>query len=200
MSDAWNIPQGAAPWFPQPSDAEGIAQNYPALAPYTKNLAVQNGKSSGPSDDRVLEFYQPWESDNPNPGKLTSELFPAAQSMSPQDRQETIAGDMLHHLGAINPATGMPVDPNWYAMKQELGAARTPQHLKADANAYAQEKANPSYETAPYSDWDQGNRLDAYVRAGVFPNQNKEWGDFIDNPKMRDIHARMQRYLTTGTQ
>ncbi len=188
------------------SDEEAIASAYPRLAPYVKNMVVQNGISVGPEDDRQLEFYQPWEKENPNPGKLTSELFGPVQQMSPKDRQETIAGDLLHHLGAIDPATGQPVDPAWRVMKQELGAAREPFHLRADRNAYEREKANPSYETSPYPEWDQNNRLDAYVRAGVFPNQNKEWNvpepgedrGFVDTPEMKDIYSRMKRYLSSA--
>jgi hypothetical protein len=185
------------------TDVAAIGNDYPALKPLLGNLVVQQGQTTGSTDDRQLEFYQPWDSDNPNPGKLTSELFDPVQKMAPSDRRETIAGDLLHHLGTINPSTGVPVDPQWYSMKQELGAARSGFHLKADQDAYARERANPSYQTSAYPDWDQNNRLDAYVRAGVFPKQNREWNEpelgedrsFIDEPRMQEIYRRMRAYL-----
>lgn len=191
---------------PYQKDIEAIGATYPALQPHLKNLQVQAGVLNGPTDDRKLEFYQPWESDNPNPGKLTTELFDPIKAMSPSDRQETIAGDMLHHLGALDPSTGVPVDKKWWDLKQELGSARTPGNLESDQRAYAREKANTSYETQPVKDWDQNNRLDAYVRAGVFPNQNSDWqkphnqGPEIGQPfltsKMQEIYGRMKNYLS----
>jgi hypothetical protein len=113
-------------------------------------------------------------------------------SVSPD--QQGVAADMLHHLGAINPQTGQPVDLYWYNLKQELGSAREPFHARADREAYEMEKSNPSYETAPYDQWDQNNRLDAYVRAGVFPHLNPEWTGFI-TPGMQPTIQKMQRYL-----
>lgn len=184
-------------------DLSSIGEKYPVLKPHLDNTVVQAGKTVGADDDRQLEFYKPWDKDNPNPGKITSELFDPVQKMSADDRRENIAGDMLHHLGAVDPSTGKPVDPIWFSMKQELGAARTEFHRRVDQEAYEREKSNPSYETGSYKEWDQNNRLDAYVRAGVFPKQNKEWNEpepgenksFIDEPKMQDVYGRMSAYL-----
>lgn len=190
-------PPAASPVQP-PEDFQetiaGIRQNYPTLAPYLEKLAIQRGTPNGPNDDRQLEFYQPWESDNPNPGKLTTELY--NKSLGGQDLQETIAGDMLHHLGSVDPATGQPVDPKWMAMKQQLIASRgTPQTLM-DAGAYQQEKANPAYETAPYDQWMQNNRADAYIRGALFPRQNPEWQEpGIYSPAMQAIASQMRDYL-----
>jgi hypothetical protein len=174
------------------SDLAAIGIAYPALQPHLANTVVQRGKLSGPDDDRQLEFYHPWDQDNPNPGKSTVELF---KSMSSGDRQEAIAGDMLHHLGAVDPATGQPVDPTFYAMKQQLGAARSPEHLQADREAYGQEAANTSYTTLPYDDWDKSSRLNSYVRGGVFPRQNPGWDEYL-TPDMQPIFQRMRGYLT----
>lgn len=204
-------PQGPAPFgfspssFPQinqiskPEDftpvTSGIAQNYPALAPYLSKLAITRGTPSGPDDDRQLEFYQPWDTDNPQPGKLTTELY--NPNLKGQDLQETIAGDMLHHLGSVNPTTGQPVDPKWMAMKQQMIAARGPAQSRIDDEAYQQEKNNPSYETAPQDQWMQNNRADAYIRGAVFPKQNPEWQEEgIYNPAMQTIGAKMRDYLT----
>lgn len=172
-----------------------IGQQFPALQPHLQNLVVQRGTPSGPDDDRQLEFYPPWESNNPNPGKLTTELF--NKNIAGQDLTETVAGDMLHHLGGTNPATGQPVDPAWMALKQRLIAARgVPQSLM-DAEAYQREKASP-YGAAPFDEWLKNNRSDAYIRGGVFPKQNPQWqnGEMF-TPAMQGVIGEMRSYLTT---
>jgi len=179
--------------------ADSVSQQYPALAPYVKNLTIQRGTTNGPDDDRQLEFYQPWDTDNPNPGKITSELY--NKNLKGQDLTETVAGDMLHHLGTTNPATGQPVDPRWMDMKQRLIGAMGPDQAKIDQEAYAQEKANPSYETGPYDDWMKNNRADAYIRGAIFPNQNPEWQEEgMYNPAMQAVTAEMKNYLAKGQQ
>jgi hypothetical protein len=183
---------------PAPEDfsdtTSGIAQNYPALAPYLNKLAIQRGTPTGPEDDRQLEFYQPWETENPNPGKLTTELY--NPNLKGQDLQETIAGDMLHHLGSVDPASGQPVDPQWMAMKQQMITARGVPQTIMDSGAYQREKSNPAYETAPYDQWMQNNRADAYIRGAVFPNQNPEWQQAgVYNPAMQAVASQMRDYL-----
>jgi hypothetical protein len=173
--------------------ANPVAAQYPALAPYTANTVVSRGNPSGPQDDRQLEFYQPWESDNPTPGQLHVQLF--NKNLQGGDLNEAIAGDLLHHLGSVDPRTGQPVDRTFYALKQQLGAARTPEHLRADQEAYKMEAANPSYTTSPYPQWDRDSRLDAYVRGGVFPKQNPGWDKYL-TPEMQPIFREMRSYLT----
>jgi hypothetical protein len=204
VSDDPNAPQvnvGPPPSTSDPAAAEdfsptttAIAKTYPKLAPYVQNLAIQRGTPTGPDDDRQLEFYQPWDTDNPNPGKLTTELYnPKLQG---QDLQDTVAGDMLHHLGTTDPATGQPVDPKWMAMKQQLIAAMGPGQNSMDQGAYQEEKSNPSYETAPYDQWMQNNRSDAYIRGALFPGQNPEWQeDGIYTPAMKEVTRKMKDYL-----
>jgi hypothetical protein len=174
-----------------------IAKNYPALAPYLDKLAIMRGTPSGPEDDRQLEFYQPWDSENPNPGKLTTELF--NKDLKDQDLQETIAGDMLHHLGSVDPTTGQPVDPHWMDMKRKMIAARGGPQTSMDDEAYQQEKANPAYQTAPFEDWMQNNRSDAYIRGALFPKQNPEWQHpGVYSPEMQAVGAQMRDYLMQG--
>lgn len=174
-----------------------VAKQYPALAKYTKNLVVQRGTSNGPDDDRQLEFYQPWDSDNPKKGKITSELY--NKNLKGQDLTETIAGDMLHHLGTVDPTTGQPVDPKWMALKKQLIAGMGPDNADMDKEAYQQEKSNPAYETGSYDDWMQNNRADAYIRGALFPKQNPEWQQpDIYTPAMKQATDAMHDYLTTG--
>lgn len=174
-----------------------VAQQYPGLAPYTKNLAIQRGTTTNPNDDRQLEFYQPWDSDNPNPGKITSELY--NKKLKGQDLTETIAGDMLHHLGTVDPATGKPINPKWMAMKQQMIDGMGPDQDSMNKEAYQQEKSNPAYETGPYDQWMKNNRSDAFIRGALFPNQNPEWQQSgMYTPAMQKAAAAMRLYLKNG--
>ncbi len=190
-------PAGGSPIFAQEDFQpviDSVATQYPGLAPYTKNLAVRRGTTADPNDDRQLEFYQPWDSENPSPGKLTTELY--NKNLRGQDLTETIAGDLLHHLGAINPTTGQPVDQKWMALKQQLIDGMGPDQADMDKGAYQQEKANTAYQTGSYDDWMRNNRSDAYIRGALFPKQNQEWqAPGIYTPAMQQATAAMRSYL-----
>lgn len=186
---------GGGGQYPSPEIAD-IGKQYPTLSPYLRNLVVKNGQATGPGDDRQLEFYQPWERDNPHPGKLTTEIF--NQDIRGADKTQAIAGDLLHHLGAVNPTNGAPVDAQWLAMKQRLMDSREPDHLQMDAGAYQRQQQSP-YGAGSQEDWLQNNRSDAYIRAGLFPKQNPDWqraGTF--SPQMQAIFGEMREYLKRG--
>ncbi len=180
---------------PELADALTAARAaYPALAPHLDNSVVQYGTASGPNDDRQLEYYPPWEAQNPNPGKHTIEIY--NRKLRGDDLRDSVAADLLHGVGSIDPRTGQPVDPQWYELKQQLGASRNARHSAMDLGAYEQEKASP-YGAGPYADWDKNNRLDAYVRGALFPTQNPEWQNGIFTPEMQPIIGKMKSYLGT---
>lgn len=165
-----------------------IGQEFPALQPHLNNLVVQRAQAN-PSDQRQLEFYPPWERDNPNPGKITTEIF--NHNLQGRDLHEAVAGDMLHHLGSVDPSTGQPIDPAWFAMKQGLINARGKFQDGIDRSAHQQEPNAP-----PFDAWMQQNRADAYIRGGIFPNQNPEWQHpEIYTPAQREIIQKMDSYL-----
>ena len=64
-------PGATAPLDPR---LAAVQAQFPRLAPYLSNVNIQQGQKAA-GDDRGLEFYPPWESRNPNPGKITLELF-----------------------------------------------------------------------------------------------------------------------------
>jgi hypothetical protein len=168
-----------------------IAQKYKALAPYmAQSEIVQSPKK--PGDDRGLEFYPPYESDNPRPGKITFELF---DQMNPQQREGAVAADALHHLGGYaDEGHTQLVDPTWFKMKNELMGMRSPRQLAVDAN----EAKNLEPGDTPEA-WLQRSRADAYVRGGVFPEQNPEWqepGWFT--PEQQAHFEKMKTYLRNG--
>lgn len=171
----------------------GIGAKYKALAPVMRHAAVvQSAPATG--DDRHLEFYQPTERDNPRPGRSTFELF---DNPTGQKREDAIAADALHRIGGTD--GGRPVDPTWMGMKQELVGSRSPGQRRIDREAF-QGEGEPGQTP---DRWMQQNRADAYIRAGLFPQDNPEWqlpeGDpegFTNDQRL--LFGRMNDYLRTG--
>jgi hypothetical protein len=168
-------------------DIEAVAKQYPALSPYMGNAKVQYGDQAA-SAGRQLEFYPPWESDNPNPGAVTLELF---QQMQGQPLQQAIAGDMLHLLGAVDPRTGQAVDPKWSQMRQQLIDSRTDKQRAMDQKVYRDEGDKRSFD-----DWINQSRADAYVRGYITPDAANEWQQ-VYTPDQVKILDQMRGYLTT---
>lgn len=176
-----------------------VADKYKALAPHMDNAAIVDSSAQAkPGDDRHLEFYPPYESDNPRPGKITFELF---DKMSPKQREDAVAADALHHLGGFqDKAQTKPVDPTWLKMKNELMGMRTPAQLEVDKRAFAE-----GHDPGDTMDaWLQRNRADAYARAGVFPAQNPEWWSLPKGdpegwtPEQLAHFEKMRTYLKNG--
>jgi hypothetical protein len=170
---------------------KSVSDQYPVLAPHLQNSVISYGTPQGPNDDRQLEFYHPWDSENPNPGKNTIEIY--NRDLRGDDLHGAIAGDMLHRLGSVEPSTRLPVDPKFYQLRQELANARTVNHRRMDRDAYEREKQSP-FPPGEYPAWDQHSRLDAYVRAGIFPDQNPQWKGAL-TPEMQQIGNQMNKYL-----
>lgn len=182
----------AAPDFS--SDVAAVGKQYPALLPYLGNVRVQYGTASSPTDDRQLEFYPPWESNNPNPGAVTLELF--KRDLQGPALQSAIAGDMLHLLGSTDPRTGQAIDPRWLAFKQQLIAARSPQHQQMDQGAYEDDKKQG--EAGSFDDWMMRNRADAYIRGYITPDVTDEWRkQGVYTPELSKVLDGMKGYLTT---
>ena len=111
---------------------EGILNKYRGLMKYGPMFKLL--KKAPMEDGRQLEYYPPWERDNPSPGKATVELYNTGAS--PQVTENLIAGDMMHYLGGVDPRTGEVIDPTWFKLKQQLIQSRTPEQRQIDASAY----------------------------------------------------------------
>ena len=94
----------------------------PLLSKYRNQYAVIRGRPMIAGDNRQLESYAPDESWNPIPGMATTELYNSL--VSPQQQQQLITGDMLHHLATV--------DPQWAQMK----AAVVPPEMQTDPQTY----------------------------------------------------------------
>lgn len=166
-------------------------QRYPVLQPYRNMLTTRAGTAN---DDRQLEFYPPWESENPSPGHITLEMYPRGPQSGPA-LERAIANDSLHYLGAIDPRSGQPVDPHYYGLKQQFIQSLTPQQLAVDQRAYQQERQQG--EDRSFDDWMQQSRADAYLRAFMSPEDNPEWRHtFV--PEQQPLLSTIRSYLTTG--
>lgn len=179
-----------------PSDIDAIKARviaqYPTLEPTVNALRVIWGKSPV-ADGRKLEFYPPWESDNPMPGGPTLELF--KPQMQGNALRDAIAGDSLHYLGAIDPRTGKPIDEQWMGMKRALRQSLTPEQLAVDRRAYEEAKANG--DNRPFEDWMQDSRTDAYIRGYITPDADNNWRD-VYNPAQKSLLSGMKNYLRQG--
>ena len=176
-----------------------VAKAYPRLTPFLSKVQIQQGQKSNPNDDRGLEFYPPWESENPNPGKITLQLFDKMQG--PQ-LTSALGGDLLHYLGSVDPATGKPVDPQYYAMKEQVLNARTPEQEKVDKAMYAHAVHNGG-EKRSYKDWLQQSRIDAYIRGYVTPEIGGRYPDewrrngWYNAPQMKKAVESIRKYVTS---
>jgi hypothetical protein len=177
-----------------------VARQFPRIAPYLSNVQITQGQKTDPNDDRGLEFYPPWETENPSPGKITLQLFDKMQG--PQ-LTNALGGDLMHYMGAIDPSTGKPIDPTFYAMKQQVMNARTPQQDAIDRREYQNAVKNEG-EKRPYGDWLQQSRIDAYIRGYVTPELGGRYPDewrrngFYKDPKMRQAVESIRKYVSGG--
>jgi hypothetical protein len=175
--------------------AAAVAQKWPRLDPHLKGAKIQWGPAQ--ADDRQLEFYPPWEQDNPNPGQTTLELY--NRKLTGPALESAVAGDMLHLLGTTDPATGKPVDQRFFDLKQQLNAQLTAQHRNMDFDAYKREL--PLYGDNPpsFSQWMQQSRLDAYIRGYLTPDEADNWrkaGAFT--PAMTKTLEEMRSHLESA--
>lgn len=176
-----------------PGIKEQVGQRFPALQPYMNLLNVQWGDPAKNPGGGHLEFYPPWESENPTPGVPAIELFdPRLQGNALRD---AIAGDTLHYVGAIDPRNGRPVDPKWMGLKNDLRKSLTPEQLAVDRRTYDRTEGtlpNPR----PFEDWMQDSRTDAYIRGYITPDANDEWRkQGVYNPAQVNLLTAMKQYL-----
>jgi hypothetical protein len=162
---------------------------FPHLQQYASQHAVITAPD--PGDGRQLETYPPDESWNPIPGKWTTELY---NTNAPQQvQQNLIAGDMLHHIGAMNP-DGTPVSQQYYALKEALLGSLTPQQKAMDQQAYQQQAKYFGGNPPPFDQWMQNSRGDEYIMGMLAPDAQDQWRD-VYTPQQRQIGNVMLQYL-----
>lgn len=200
--DKFNIvPQPGGPRLsaPLPSnpDLAAVVSKFPALAKVAGNVVVTD--KPDPGDGRQLESYPPWESENPNPGKFTSEIY--NQSAKGDERTSLIAGDMLHYLGAVDPETNKPVDPEYRALKERLLKSMTPDQSHENHSAFkaAKERGDIAPQVT-FDDFMDFSRGDEFIMGYVTPDKADEWRKSgVYTPEQTKILDEMKGYLAQGS-
>ena len=159
-----------------------MQQQYPRLGAYPVR-----GQWGPPNAERQLEFYPPWEGDNPHPGVSTLEVY--NRSLRGPALTNALSADMLHLIGAVDPRTGQPVDPKWLAAKQQFLATLTPEQRAMNERAYAQALAQG--ERRPFDEWMMQSRGDAFLRGGMFG----QWPMGVFTSKQLQVLDEMRRML-----
>lgn len=166
-----------------------IAARFPGLAPHVQGAVIQRGPPQ--QHGGHLEFFPPHEAYNPNPGKVTVEVY--NPDLTGPRLTDAVAGDMLHHLGGAS-LDGRNVDPAFAGMKQQFMRSITPQQRAVDQREY--EHARGEGEQRDFDTWMNQSRGDAYVRGYLFPDANDEWRkQGVYTPEQTQTLEKMRRHI-----
>ena len=185
----------------RPLDAtttDKVASQFPAYVEYLPKVVIHPGTTTE-DDDRQVETYQPWDKRNPRPGSLTIEPY-HRELLSPEELPNTVAGEMLHHIGAMDYSSdkATPINPDYYALKQKVKDSRTPTQQALDDRIY--EEAKKKYpDMGAKDDWLDESRIDEYIMGYIAPDKTDEWrkNGFYNDPKMKRAVEDVRKYLTT---
>lgn len=173
----------------EPISLDDVKKSYPGLAPHLDNAVAQ----WGPADSQgYMETYPPGELYNPNPGKLTFEIYD--RGLKGNALTDSLAADSLHHLGGKDEDGNANV-PEWRAMKDAYARSLTAKQLNTDELSYLRAKKSGGEERS-FGDWHDQSRLDGYLRAGIWPKLNPDWqkpGTFT--PEQEALHQKMGNYI-----
>lgn len=156
---------------PTPDPINAAMQSVQSKYPIFKNIPMAVTRASGPYES---ETYMPWDEENPQKGKLHVQLrSQGVQAQTGQQLHDTIASEGLHYLGAKQP-DGQPVNPQWYALKQQFQQALTPRDVELAKQRWQEEQKNG--EKRPFQQFMDQSYLDMFFRGYLFPqNQGPEW-------------------------
>jgi len=145
-----------------------VMKKYPKIAKHLNNTVIKfrYGKSKYGGG---LEFIPSWESGEK---KHVIEIYD--KEITGERLEQAIAGDMLHLMGAINPETNEPVDPDFYKFKQKYREIMTPEQIDLDKRVF-ENYVKPKEPGRSFENWDEDSRSDAHLRGYLFPDQNDEW-------------------------
>jgi hypothetical protein len=178
----------------QDANVQEVAKRFPALGRYLGQVVIQSGTNEK-GDDRQVETYAPWETDNPNKGKITIQPF-RPELTSGANLTNTVASELLHHIGGTDPSTGRSVDPQYQTLKQAVIQARTPHQQQVDQHEYAVQRKEG--DTRSFNDWINQSRADEYIMGYVTPDAADEWrkNGWYSQPQMHRAVEKIRQYLT----
>jgi hypothetical protein len=175
---------------------QSMNRDFPLIA----KIPFSVSKGTGPYESEV---YQPWDKESPTPGQFHIELrHYLDQPRSQDDIRRLLTGEMFHHLGAVDPRSGNPVNPQWYQLKQEAINTLSPRDFANAQRNYAE--AVKGGETRSFGEWMQQSAIDQFIGGTMFPlSSEQEWVQRAReipryNPQQSAVIERMRRLLTTG--
>ncbi len=137
--------------------------------------------STGKGDrSRKLEFYAPDETDNPNRGKPTIEVFD--RNMTPTD----LMGEVLsHHLPKV--------DPNVAQFRSQIIQSMTPQQIQEISGDYENEKRAGLVDKGDdLKAWLNKQGGDSFFRG--YPTG--QWPANVYTPQQKATYEQLRSYLT----
>lgn len=177
---------------------DAAMQKFPALQAHRANMTFSTAPD--PGNGNQLESFPPWESQNPNPGKFTTQLY--RTDLPPDQQANLVAGDALHYMGAKNPETGEVVDPGFRKLKEQFIASLTPEQRQHAQERFAQEQSGPDGYKGSFDQWLDSSHVDEYLMGALTPDKSDEWrgrpGTHLQNqytPQQDVILDQMRQYL-----
>lgn len=186
------------PADPYASMIQSMNRDYPLIA----NIPFSVSRGKGPYESEV---FMPWnKQENPTPGQFHIELrHYLDQPRSQDDIRRLLTGEMFHYLGTKNPETGEPVNPQWYALKQQAINTMSPHDLANAQRNWALARKSEG-ETRSFDDWMQQSAIDQFIGGTMFPlSSEQEWVQRARdipryNPQQSKVIEQMRQLLTTG--
>jgi len=178
---------------------QAMHRDYPLIA----NIPFSVSKGTGPYQSEV---FMPWDRANPTPDQFHIELRHFLDEPQTQgDIRGLLTGEMMHYLGTVDPRTGQPVSPQWYALKQKVIDQLSPNDL-ANAQRNWSEAVKSAGETRSFHDWMEQSNIDQFIGGTMFPPSNPRWAEWQErarnmpryNPQQWATIERMRQLLTTG--
>ena len=102
-----------------------------------------------------------------------------------EDVTQSILGDMLHHLPAV--------DPEFAAFRQEFRSTITDEQKEVDKKAYDRAVAQFG-ENRPFERWFEINRLDGYIRGLLYPDRANDWAEVYTDAQ-RELGEKIRKHV-----
>lgn len=180
-----------------PRDATALAQlgmSHPGLFQHLDKFHIAR-KANPEKDDRQLEYYPPWEEENPIPGKPVVHVY--NQKAKGEELSNLLGGEVLHYMGAVDPNNGKAIDPTFRKMKDSFLKTFTPDQLKRERKMYDRQVAQGWQGS--FDQFLDSSRADEYLMGWLFPDKEDEWrkqGAYTGEQML--VLADMEKYLKSN--
>jgi hypothetical protein len=197
-------PTPAPPQVPSQLPPQGdprIEDRFPRLQQFVKdrNIFITNGEGDG-----FAEIFPTGERDSPDPTRGVIQVRPLTREKG-FDPNTVASGDALHFLGGVDPATGEPLDKEFYDMKQDFFKNMSPEEKrfakKKFNDAKKEKRTGSNFESE--ENFLQNVWGDAIIREAIFPELTPDAQEREDaekqihlTPRQKEIVKEMQQSLS----